>query len=214
MARNYKIVKHDRKGLDAVKRPTAIEVAWAAGIYEGEGCCTTNHNGTGSMSFAITVAQKDPELLYRLRDLFGGKIGHYNRTFNKKVCPISHWKICGDRARTFIGVIYPFLTARRKEQIEVTPAGDFLEYVQDLLKFDVSLGQSQVYENLWVRVEQYNAQQREKASEHRKTYLSEYWEKQSADPAYRERKRIEQRQRRKLKKEQLKAEGTNLVAIA
>lgn len=214
MKRDYKIVKQDRKGLDGVRRPTAIDVAWAAGIYEGEGSCTTNHSGTGSVSFAVTVAQKDPELLYQMRDLFGGKISHYIRTFNKKICPISHWKICGDRARTFIGVIYPFLTTRRKEQIESTPASDFLEHVQDLLKRDVFIGQSQVYESLWVRVEQYNAQQRGKAREHMAEYRKEYQAKQSADPVYLERKRLEQQERRKLRTAQNNAQVISIQKTA
>jgi hypothetical protein len=214
MKRDYKIVKKDREGLDAVRRPTAIEVAWAAGIYEGEGSCVTNHNGKGSMSFSVTVAQKDPELLYRMRDLFGGTISHYERIFNKKVCPIFHWKICGDRARTFIGVIYPFLTARRKQQVEATPAGHFIELAQDLIQFDLTLGKSQVYESLWNKIDEYDAQQRVKAHEHKNQYQKEYWAKQSADPEYRERKRLAQQERRKIKKEQLQAGVIKLVAAA
>jgi len=214
MKRTYKIVKKDREGLDAVRRPTAIEVAWAAGIYEGEGSCVTTKCSETNRSFAVSVSQKDPELLYRMRDVFGGTISRYERKFNGNVCPIHHWKICGDRARTFIGAIYPFLTARRKEQIESTPACDFLELSQDLLRFDVTLGQSQVYESLWQRIYEYDAQQREKAREHKNQYQKEYWAKQSADPAYRERKRLEQQERRKLKKEQLQAEPMKLVAIA
>lgn len=212
MERNYKIVKKDREGLDAVRRPTAIEVAWAAGIYEGEGCCVTG--GGKKNSFYASVSQKDPELLYRLRDVFGGRIALYNRKFNGKVCTIHHWVVCGDRGRTFLGVIYPFLTARRKAQIEATPAGYFIEKAQGLLKFDVNLGQSQVYESLWNWIRQYDEEQREKAREHKNQYQKDYWNKQSADPEYRERKRLEQQQRRKIKKEQSQAEANKLVAIA
>ena len=104
MERTYKIVKKDRKGMDAVRRPTAIEVAWAAGIYEGEGSCVANHNSKGYESFVVSVNQNDPELLYRMREMFGGSIILCNRKFNGKPRPIYHWKICGDRARTFIGV--------------------------------------------------------------------------------------------------------------
>jgi hypothetical protein len=212
MKRTYKIVKKDREGLDAVRRPTAIEVAWAAGIYEGEGSCVTT--GEGNRSFAICVAQKDPELLYRMRDIFGGTISRYERKFNGNVCPIHHWKICGDRARTFIGAIYPFLTARRKEQIENTPAADFLEQTQELLRFDVTLGQSQVYESLWTRIHEYDSQQRERAREHKNKREAEWRATKGQEPEYKERKRLYQQGRRKLKKEQLQAQATNLVAIA
>ena len=90
MERGYKIVKKDHQGMDAVKRPTAIEVAWAAGIYEGEGSCVTNHSGSGYESFVASVNQKDPEILYRMRDLFGGTIKLCNKKFNGVVRPIYH----------------------------------------------------------------------------------------------------------------------------
>jgi protein required for attachment to host cells len=83
-----------------------------------------------------------------------------------------------------------------------------------LIRFDVTLGQSQVYESLWQRIYEYDAQQRVKAREHKNQYQKEYWAKQSADPVYRERKRLEQQHRRQLKKEQLRAQVTKLVAIA
>ncbi len=214
MERNYKIVKQDRKGLDAVRRPTSIEIAWAAGIYEGEGSCITNHNGTGSKSFVVSVNQKDPELLYRMREMFGGSIKLCKRKFNGIVRPIYHWKICGDRARAFIFTVYPFLTARRKEQVEATPAGDFLEHVQDILRFDVTLGKSEVYESIWTRIDEYDAQQRVKAREHMIEYRKEYQAKQSADPEYRERKRLEQQERRKLRKTQNNAQVISIQKTA
>jgi hypothetical protein len=214
MKRDYKIVKKDREGLDAVRRPTAIEVAWAAGIYEGEGSYITNHNGTGSKSFVISVNQDDPELLHRMREMFGGSIKLCNRTFNGVLRPIYHWKVCGDRARAFIFTIYPFLTARRKAQVEATPAGEFLEQVQDILRFDITLGKSEVYESIWTRINEYDAQQREKALEHKRKYQAEYNAKQSADPVYRERKRLEQQERRKLRKAQQKAQVISISQAA
>jgi hypothetical protein len=211
MERTYKIVKKDWKGLDAIRRPTAIEVAWAAGIYEGEGSCIAVKK---SNSFGVCIAQKDPELLYRMRDLFGGSINAYSRMFNGKECPIHHWKISGDRARTFIAVVYPFLTARRKQQIDSTTAGNFIEKAQDLLRFDSLMGPSQVYESLWTRINEYDTAQRQKALEHKNKREAEWYASKSKDPAYMEQKRLAQRRRRKLKKEQLQAEATKLVAIA
>lgn len=215
MERAYKIVKKDREGLDAVRRPTAIEIAWAAGIYEGEGSCITNHNGTGSISFVVSVNQKDPELLYRMREMFGGTVKLCNRKFEGKIRPIYHWKICGDRARTFIASVYPFLTARRKEQIEATPAGHFIEIAQDLISFDVSLGKSEVYESFWTRIDEYNAQQRGKAVEHKKVREKAWRDSHANDQEWLEHRRVVRRQRKerqKLEKEQLKATATTNVA--
>lgn len=213
--RNYKIVKQDRQELDAVRKPTAIDVAWAAGIYEGEGSCITNHNGTGNKSFVVSVNQKDPELLYRMREMFGGSIKLCNRKFNGILRPIYHWKICGDRARAFIFTVYPFLTARRKEQVEATPAGDFLEQVQDIIRFDVTLGKSEVYESIWTRIDEYDAQQREKAQAHRKKYDKEWRASHADDKEWLEHRRVVRRQRKqrqKIEKEQLTAVEANKIA--
>ena len=111
----------NRPELEATKIPTAIDIAWSAGIYEGEGCCRLC--GRGKRSFMASVAQKDPELLYRLRDWFGGSISQTKA--NGQV--IHNWNICGDRARIFIALIYGYMTARRKSQIDETCALDFLD---------------------------------------------------------------------------------------
>ncbi|HTF68231.1 MAG TPA: hypothetical protein VK638_36700 [Edaphobacter sp.] len=102
-----------RPELAATKAPSAIDIAWSAGIYEGEGTCrNTCKTKTG---FMLSVVQKDPELLYRLRDWFGGSV----RLMGSGVYT---WDACGDRARVFMGVTYPFFTARRKAQVDATGA--------------------------------------------------------------------------------------------
>lgn len=109
----------NRPELEATKVPTTIDIAWAAGIYEGEGCC--RNCGRGKRSFMASVAQKDPELLYRLQEWFGGNIQDNAPKHDFRV-----WNICGDRARIFIALIYGYMTARRKSQIDATGALDFL----------------------------------------------------------------------------------------
>ena len=109
----------NREELNATKVPTSWDIAWAAGIYEGEGSCRLC--GRGKRSLAAAVVQKDPELLYRLRDWFGGSING-----NGKNQGIHVWDICGDRARIFLSQIYGYMTARRKAQIDATNCLDFL----------------------------------------------------------------------------------------
>jgi hypothetical protein len=106
--------------LDATKVPTDRDIAWAAGIYEGEGCCRLcGHN---KRSFMASVAQKDPEILHRLRDWFGGNV----RSGRCGEFSIHNWDICGDRARIFMALIYEFMTVRRKVQIDAANALDFM----------------------------------------------------------------------------------------
>lgn len=211
MKREYQIVKKDRQGLDAVKVPTALEIAWTAGLYEGEGSCVVS--GSKRNSFAVLISQKDPELLYWLRGWFGGGVRFYN-VGKQKQFSIYHWVLCGDKARVFLGVIYPYLTARRKSQIESTTASLFLENAQDLLVKDTTFGSSLVYAALWERINQIDVAQRTKAREHKKKREAEWYSERSQDPAFMEHKRLAQQERRKIKKEQLQVAVTNLVAIA
>jgi hypothetical protein len=121
--------------LDPTKTPTAIDIAWAAGIYEGEGHCRHRKSETA----VISVTQKDPEILYRLRDWFGGSVRFAQcKTIDPdKQC--YNWIACGNRARFFIALVYPFLSARRKTQVDATSAFEFMhgESVEGLTVEDV-----------------------------------------------------------------------------
>ncbi len=89
---------------------TDVEIAWAAGVYEGEGHAWGNSGRTVAI-----VSQKDPEILYRLREMFGGRI-EMNRANSSKY--IHSWKLYGDRGRKFFQLIFPLLSTRRKMQVE------------------------------------------------------------------------------------------------
>jgi hypothetical protein len=69
-----------------------------------------------------SVTQKDPELLYRLRDWFGGTVRD-----NGAGVGIHVWDACGDRARLFVAQVYSRLTARRRAQVDETGCLDFLK---------------------------------------------------------------------------------------
>lgn len=108
------------------KFPSEIDIAWAAGVYEGEGNVARTNEYACSR---IMVSQKDPEILYRLRDWFGGSV---NRNSGRKKCPeetIHKWIACGDHGRVFAALIYKYLSSRRRTQIDATRILDFLEGV-------------------------------------------------------------------------------------
>lgn len=106
--------------LDAVKAPSAFDIAWAAGVFEGEG--TVRNCGRGKRSLAVCIPQKDPEILYWLRDWFGGSVNPPSGANN-----CYHLDLCGDRARFFMAQIYSRLGARRKAQTDETGCLDFLK---------------------------------------------------------------------------------------
>jgi len=115
-------VKSNKPEMAPTKVPTALDIAWAAGVYEGEGSCRLC--GKTKRGFMSATVQKDPEILYRLRDWFGGRVNVRDRgtDFSQYV-----WDVCGDHGRIFMALIYEYMSARRKTQIDASAALLFLE---------------------------------------------------------------------------------------
>lgn len=78
------------------------DIAWAAGIYEGEGNFSGNH---------VIIAQKDTWLLHKLIEIF--KFG----TITPHGDSCHGWVIAGANARSFLLTIFPLLSPRRKNDI-------------------------------------------------------------------------------------------------
>jgi len=179
------IIRKDKSGLNAIRIPTDLDIAWAAGIYEGEGSCVKG--GHGNRSFVVSVSQKDPEMLYRMRDFFGGAVKEYpnDRGTNKnghQPFTIFAWRVCGDRARVFLAVIYSYLTARRQFQIDVTPVRIFLNLVGAVPR---ESGLCFVQNILAEHVHH----QRRLAAERRKKYTQKFYEDRKSDPSFMKKRR-------------------------
>lgn len=97
-------------------RITPIQIAWAAGIYEGEGSC--GPNATSRARIHAEVVQKDRWILERLRELFGGSIVTHDGERNGKRFEGFAWLATGKRARGFLMTIYSFLSPRRRAQVK------------------------------------------------------------------------------------------------
>lgn len=97
------------------EHPTIRDIAWAAGIYEGEGHCFGHRVGKGKYALAV-VTQKDPWLCERLKALFGGSV--YNYAQAKRDYRMNYWKLSGPRGRGFLMTIYAFLSPRRRAQVK------------------------------------------------------------------------------------------------
>lgn len=90
--------------LRAIAHPSLLDIAWAAGIVEGEG----NFDGRPTTE-QVNVTQKDLWLLERFQRLFGGSIWTNTRG-------VSRWYLTGARARGFTMTIFSFLSPRRRKQ--------------------------------------------------------------------------------------------------
>lgn len=99
---------------------TAAEIAWAAGIWEGEGSCWPNartvRRAGRSATVHASVSQRDPEqwVLQRFRHLFGGKI---DLEHNDGSSDCLRWRVTGARARGFLMTIFTFLSPWRRQQV-------------------------------------------------------------------------------------------------
>jgi hypothetical protein len=131
------------ENLEPTKVPTNIDIAWAAGVWEGEGSCSTHNKRRAT----VVVTQKDPEILYRLRDWFGGSVLG-KKGINER-CFV--WLACGDRGRFFIALIYPFLSTRRRVQVD---ASQMLSYLGDANPSDLD------YQEIWNLLESRPARKR------------------------------------------------------
>lgn len=100
--------------LDATHKPSPIDVAWAAGIFEGEGWA-------GSRSDYLypraAVSQKDPWILHKLRGFFGGSIRQHTGSGVNHILMWT-WRLDGRRARAFLEQIHFLLSPRRKAQAD------------------------------------------------------------------------------------------------
>ena|SRR5437667_12868761 len=86
--------------------PTLLGIAWAAGIYEGEGWCRDQ----GLKGRTISIAQKDPEILRLLKMMFGGSI-YLRRT---GCCDLV---LGGENGRNFVEQTKKYLSSRRLGQL-------------------------------------------------------------------------------------------------
>ena len=86
------------------------DIAWAAGIWEGEGSV-----GSQKGVLRTVVDQKDRWILDRFVSLFGGKVMSYPTT-GAGTGTMHRWGIYGGHGLGFMFTIYPLLSPRRQKQ--------------------------------------------------------------------------------------------------
>lgn len=97
------------------------ELSWLIGIVEGEG--TIALTGKFRRAIRITVELNDKDVVERVAALWGTPIHHRTRTrywrrLGKSVEVTTYnTSVCGYRARKFLRVAAPFMSARRKLRI-------------------------------------------------------------------------------------------------
>ena len=98
---------------------TVAELAYAAGILDGEGCVSLektngrpNKRGYRISLFAV-VSNTNESLLQWLKDKFGGQVRQYKRREDRKACWV--WRICAQQAAGFLEAVRPYLIVKSSE---------------------------------------------------------------------------------------------------
>ena len=89
-------------------------IIWAAAFLDGEGWFGSSVTKDGYSQFQISGTQKDPELLLRLKRIFG--VG--NIYAPKKNSVVHKYAVTGANARGIMMMLYPFMSKHRKKQIQ------------------------------------------------------------------------------------------------
>lgn len=89
-----------------------IELAWAAGFFDGEGCTSVPKN---SKALRVNITQQHPEVLYRFRDAVGvGKVlGPYELATGKLMW---NWYASTKPGIVALGKLWPYLSSEKRNQ--------------------------------------------------------------------------------------------------
>lgn len=91
------------------------DLAYAAGIIDGEGCIRIIHRKTGKQGWSmnVEVCTTDPRLMMWLKDHFEGAIRRSPRFGNRK--DAYAWKLSIRKAALFLQAIRPFLLIKGEQ---------------------------------------------------------------------------------------------------
>lgn len=99
-----------------------IELAWAAGFFDGEGCTyvTRQYDRPRSLRFCMSVTQVDREVLDRFQRALqlGSVRGPFKTDYasQRSIKPRWVWRATGNTARTAIDRLWPYLSTVKRDQ--------------------------------------------------------------------------------------------------
>ena len=111
--------------------------AWAAGVFEGEGCISVQRNTVGHLTPVMVVKMTDKDVVERLFEVMGrGSVYTYKKTYGEGARRIPYqWRITGwDNLHWFAETIGPFLGERRTERLNEVLAMEPTEHVRGYIK--------------------------------------------------------------------------------
>lgn len=92
---------------------TSIDIAWLAGLVEGEGCISSQKD----KYISLTIRMSDQDVIYKAASIMGTRVtGPYKTRDNYK--PTWLCQVNGAKAAAWIMTLYALLGSRRKEKAE------------------------------------------------------------------------------------------------
>lgn len=97
--------------------PSEAEIAFVAGFYEGEGSVTVKNSSRNKIP-RMRIDNCNPEPLQRCADIFGGKVSGPYGPYKGGINGVYIWERYGKNCLMFFDYIKPWLSERRKTQVE------------------------------------------------------------------------------------------------
>lgn len=96
-----------------------IDIAWAAGIFEGEGCFTTMKNTHGKQYIGLQINMTDEDVVEKFYNIFVNIGGTFNLWFPPAFQKSGRkrqwrWRISGKKAEEIFWLMAPHLGKRRR----------------------------------------------------------------------------------------------------
>jgi hypothetical protein len=89
-------------------------IIYAAGFFDGEGCISIVFHKKKHYSLELAVSQADPNPLWAMQSLFGGRIVKHGQSVNR---PVYYWKASSRQSMEAIKEMLPFLVVKREQAI-------------------------------------------------------------------------------------------------
>jgi hypothetical protein len=99
----------------------SVEQAWAAGLFEGEGCITVvrTDRGVEHKYPSLQIEMTDEEPVRRFFEIVG--VGTFKGPYRPPSMPAANkaiwtWRVSGKKARAIMEWMYPLLMPRRQQR--------------------------------------------------------------------------------------------------
>lgn len=102
------------------RKPDPLAVAWAAGLFEGEGCISTYNNGQSAKRYwQLELRMTDEDIVRRLHEVLG--VGSVYGPYEQKASTKPFWQLNvrkQEEVRQVLELLYPYLGERRRARAD------------------------------------------------------------------------------------------------